>query len=310
MKRKKWLVGLALVIAVGLVGCQAKKETKEKTTKTKETQVRPKIEKVIKGETFTYHVMKPDEVFGATAVLVEKNGKGLLVDTQFSKENAEDIVAYIKEKQITLDTLYISYSDPDFYFGTAVIKEAFPDAKVLATASTIKRIKETNEAKQAVWQETLQDNAPDRILLPELAPSALTLDSDTLQIVGSDEEKQTLYQPTDKILLGGILVAADSHLFMADTKTRESQEQWLKDLEELTTFGATRVIPSHFASGNDFSPENIAFTKEYLERFMLSEATYTTSEEIIQDMKAAYPNMPDDSLEMSAKVVTGEMDWE
>ncbi|WCG22689.1 MBL fold hydrolase [Vagococcus lutrae] len=310
MKRKKWLVGLALVIAVGLVGCQAKKETKEKTTKTKETQVRPKIEKVIKGETFTYHVMKPDEVFGATAVLVEKNGKGLLVDTQFSKENAEDIVAYIKEKQITLDTLYISYSDPDFYFGTAVIKEAFPDAKVLATASTIKRIKETNEAKQAVWQETLQDNAPDRILLPELAPSALTLDSDTLQIVGSDEEKQTLYQPTDKILLGGILVAADSHLFMADTKTRESQEQWLKDLEELTTFGATRVIPNHFASGNDFSPENIAFTKEYLERFMLSEATYTTSEEIIQDMKAAYPNLPDDSLEMSAKVVTGEMDWE
>lgn len=310
MKRKKWLVGLALVIAVGLVGCQAKKETKEKTTKTKETQVRPKIEKVIKGETFTYHVMKPDEVFGATAVLVEKNGKGLLVDTQFSKENAEDIVAYIKEKQITLDTLYISYSDPDFYFGTAVIKEAFPDAKVLATASTIKRIKETNEAKQAVWQETLQDNAPDRILLPELAPSALTLDSDTLQIVGSDEEKQTLYQPTDKILLGGILVAADSHLFMADTKTRESQEQWLKDLEELTTFGATRVIPSHFASGNDFSPENIDFTKEYLERFMLSEATYTTSEEIIQDMKAAYPNLPDDSLEMSAKVVTGEMDWE
>lgn len=173
--------------------------------------------------------MKPDEVFGATAVLVEKNGKGLLVDTQFSKEHAEDIVAYIKEKQITLDTLYISYSDPDFYFGTAVMKEAFSDAKVLATASTIKRIKETNEAKQAVWQETLQDNAPDRILLPELAPSALTIDSDMLHIVGSDEEKQTLYQPTDKILLGGILTAADSHLFMADTKTRESQEQWLKD---------------------------------------------------------------------------------
>lgn len=310
MKCKKWLVGLALVIAIGLIGCQAKKETKEKTTKTKENQVHSKIEKIIKAETFTSHVRKPDEVFGATAVLVEKNGKELLVDTQFSKENADDIVAYIKEKQITLDTLYISYSDPDFYFGTAVMKEVFPDVKFLATASTIKRIKETNEAKQAVWQEALQDNAPDRILLPELAPSALTLDSDTLQIVGSDEEKQTLYQPTDKILLGGILVATDSHLFMADTKTRESQEQWLKDLEELTTFGATRVIPSHFASGNDFSPENIAFTKEYLERFMLSEATYTTSEKIIQDMKAAYPDLPDDSLEMSAKIVTGETDWE
>lgn len=95
--------------------------------------------------------MKPDEVFGATAVLVEKNGKGLLVDTQFSNEHAEDIVTYIKEQQITLNTLYISYSDLDFYFGTAVMKEAFPDAKVLATASTVKRIKETNEAKQAVW---------------------------------------------------------------------------------------------------------------------------------------------------------------
>lgn len=109
----------------------------------------------------------------------------------------------------------------------------------------------------------------------------MTLDSNTLQIVGSDEEKQTLYQSTDKILLGGILVAGDSHLFMADTKTRESQEQWLKDLEEPTTFGATRMKPSPFASGNDFSPENIAFTKEYLERFMLSEAAYTTSKAII-----------------------------
>lgn len=137
----------------------------------------------------------------------------------------------------------------------------------------------------------------------------MTLDTDTLQIVGSDELKQTLYQPTDKILLGGILVAADSHLFMADTKTRESQEQWVQDLEELSTFGADNVIPSHFASGNDFSSDNIAFTKEYLERFLLSEATYSTSDEIVQDMKA-YTNLPDDSLEMSAKVVTGEMDWE
>ncbi|MDO5741921.1 MAG: MBL fold hydrolase [Vagococcus sp.] len=209
-----------------------------------------------------------------------------------------------------LETIYISYSDPDFYFGTAVIKDAFPDAKVLATASTIARIQETNEAKQAVWQETLKENAPDRIVLPELAPSALTLDTDTLQIVGSDELKQTLYQPTDKILLGGILVAADSHLFMADTKTRESQEQWVQDLEELSTFGADNVIPSHFASGNDFSSDNIAFTKEYLERFLLSEATYSTSDEIVQDMKAAYPDLPDNSLEMSAQVVTGEMDWE
>lgn len=106
MKCKKWLVGLALVIAVGLVGCQAKKETKEKTTKTKENQVHPKIEKIIKGETFTYHVMKPDEVFGAIAVLVEKNGKGLLVDTQFSKENANAIVSYIKERDSVRNYLY------------------------------------------------------------------------------------------------------------------------------------------------------------------------------------------------------------
>ncbi|MDO5741920.1 MAG: hypothetical protein Q4Q13_03115 [Vagococcus sp.] len=103
MRRRKWLMSLAVVIAMGVVGCQAKKETKENT---KETQVSPQIEKEIVGETFTYHVMKPDEVFGATAVLVEKNGKGLLVDTQFSKENANAIVSYIKERDSVRNYLY------------------------------------------------------------------------------------------------------------------------------------------------------------------------------------------------------------
>lgn len=41
--------------------------------------------KKIQGIDATYLIMNPDPVFGSTATIIEKNGKGLLVDTQFSK---------------------------------------------------------------------------------------------------------------------------------------------------------------------------------------------------------------------------------
>ncbi|HHI9461836.1 TPA: hypothetical protein ACP9DA_000505 [Enterococcus faecalis] len=68
------------------------------------------------------------------------------------------------------------------------------------------------------------------------------------------------------------------------------------------------VIPGHFEAGNQFMPQNIKFTKEYIEKFITAEKESKVSSEIITKMKNYYPKLPEGNLEMSAKVVTGEMD--
>ncbi len=262
------------------------------------------------GTALTYYTMTPEPIFGATATIIAQDGHGLLIDSQFSNADADNIVQVAKQHQITIETIYLSYSDPDYYFGTFRIKEAFPDAKVVATASTIDRIKQTYADKLVVWKGVLGDERPQEIIIPAPIEQPLSVADQTLTIIGKDRQKQTVYSEADKLLLGGILVAADSHLFMADTKTVAAQRQWIEDLDELIELKPNVVIPEHFAAGNRFSPDNLTFTKRYIERFIKAEQGATTSDEIIQEMRAAYPHLADGSLEMSAKVVTGEQAWD
>ncbi|WP_101772254.1 MBL fold metallo-hydrolase [Peptostreptococcus faecalis] len=264
----------------------------------------------ITGRNVNYYVMEPEAIFGATATIIEKEGKALLVDTQFSQDDAENIIRVAKENEIEIETIYISYSDPDYYFAANKILEAFPNAKLIATASNIERIQSTYEDKLVVWKDILKDKAPDKIIIPNEVRDLIKLDNEEFIIFGNDEKKQTLYNKLDELILGGILISTDSHLFMADTKTVESQKQWIDDLNELISINPKTVIPGHFSKENEFSFENIKFTKEYIEKFMEVEKESKASNETIEKMKNIYPDLPDGSLEMSAKVVTGEMPWD
>lgn len=315
MKKKNIIGVLGMFIMVGLlVACGNKNEkeatkTSESATQNKQTNTDISYTETV-GKNVRYYTFAPDPVFGSTATIIEKEGKGLLVDTQFSTEDADKIVQVAKEKNISIDTIYISYSDPDYYFGTARIKETFPKAKVIATPATIKRIKETYKNKVMTWKETLKDKSPKEIIIPNPVTTQMKLENEVFDIFGQNAAKQTLYNKNDDLLLGGILISTGSHLFMADTKTIESQEQWVKDLQELEKLKPKTVIPGHFGAEDTFTPENIRFTKEYIEKFMEVQKESTTSDEIIKKMKEAYPNLDDGSLEMSAKVVTGEQEWE
>lgn len=268
------------------------------------------IYKKINGKQVTYTTMQPDPIFGITATLITKAGKGLLVDTQFSQNDADEIGKVIKAQHVELETIYVSYSDPDFYFGVARIKEAFPDAKVVATASTVKRIRKTYKGKLATWSEVLKAGAPKQIIMPNVVADSIQLDDQVFRIIGSDTIKQTLYSPEDNLLLGGILVFADSHIFMADTKTLASQQQWIADLDELIQLKPQVVIPGHFGARNTFSADNLSHTKAYLQKFMEVQQANRTSVEIVNQMTQAYPDLAIGNLVLGAKVVAGEQAWD
>src|SRR3982751_5054642 len=76
----------------------------------------------------------------------------------------------IKATGKKLTTIYISQSDPDYYFSLAPIKAAFPDAKVIAAPATIDAINSNVEKKLATWGPQLKENGPQTladIVMPE-----------------------------------------------------------------------------------------------------------------------------------------------
>jgi glyoxylase-like metal-dependent hydrolase (beta-lactamase superfamily II) len=76
-------------------------------------------------------------------VLVSGKTDAVLIDTGFTQADAHRIAAMVLDSRKTLKTIYISQADPDFYFGAGVLKKLFPEATLIASAPTVKKIQAT-----------------------------------------------------------------------------------------------------------------------------------------------------------------------
>ena len=74
----------------------------------------------------TLDVYNPGEaaIFPVSSVLVSGEKDAILVDAQFGKGQAEQLVQKIRASGKHLTTIYISHGDPDYYFGARSIKMA------------------------------------------------------------------------------------------------------------------------------------------------------------------------------------------
>ena len=101
----------------------------------------------------------------------------MLIDGGFTYPDGRALAEAIKATGKTLTTIYVSQSDPDYYFSLKPVREAFPAAKVLAASATVEAIKGNMDKKLAAWGPQLKENGPQThadIVIPEAfdAPSA------------------------------------------------------------------------------------------------------------------------------------------
>ena len=72
----------------------------------------------------------------------------------------------------------------------------------------------------------------------------------------------------------------------------------------------TQVIPGHYIGERPTGDKAIRFTQDYLQSFEQALGAKKGSAYVIKTMTAAWPGLADESsLELSAKVNTGEMKW-
>jgi glyoxylase-like metal-dependent hydrolase (beta-lactamase superfamily II) len=258
-------------------------------------------------------VFNPGEaaIFPVASVLVKGQHDAILVDAQFSRAEALKLAERIRASGKRLTTIYISHGDPDFYFGLDVLQEAFPDAKIVATAQTVAAMHKKADAKLAYWGPILKQNAPQRIVFPEvLKGDTLTLEGKALTVSGPSPERSYVWIPSIKAVVGGVVLFSDLHVWMADTQSAESRKAWLATLDGIEALHPSTVVPGHFAPGVPMSPASIAYTRGYVTRFVDAAAKAANSGELITTMQSAYPAAGLQSgLQTSAKVATGEMKW-
>ena len=253
-------------------------------------------------------------LFPVSSVIVSGKHDAILVDAQFGKAQAEQVVEKLRANGKQLTTIYISHGDPDYYFGLDTLVSAFPKARVVATAPTVEHIKKTMDAKLAYWGPQMGADKPQRLIVPEvLKGDRLTLEGQALQVIGLDgpqPDRSVVWIPSIKAVVGGILVTEGLHVWMADTQTAQSHADWLTGLKRIEDLQPVTVVPGHYLGKNSGSLDAVRFTASYIRAFDEESARTANAAELIAAMKKRYPDLAEESsLELGAKVAKGEMKW-
>ncbi len=251
-------------------------------------------------------------IFSVTSTIIYGDKDAMLIDAQFQKQYAEQLVKEIKATGKNLKTVFISHSDPDFYFGLDVIRKAFPSAKIISTAQTAYLISASKDDKMAVWKPQLKEDAPTEIIIPEAVNSIPDLEGNKIEIKQNPEDPahSFLWIPSLKTVAGGISVSTGSHVWMVDTQDLKAVDHWISVIDAMKALKPEQVVPSHF-SENSLLPQSLDFMKNYLENYKKVVAENKTAETIVSFMLKKYPELPGkEELEMGVKVFLGEMAWD
>ena len=177
--------------------------------------------------------------FFRAPVLLSGLTEALLIDGGFGYPDGRALADAIKATGKKLTAIYVSQSDPDYYFSLKPIREAFPGVKVIAASATVEAIKGSVEKKLAVWGPQLKENGPQAlsdVVLPEAfdGPS-LTVDGETVDIVAADglANRRYLWVPSLKAVFGGVMIFSGVHAWTADTPTKQQRAAWIANLDKI-----------------------------------------------------------------------------
>lgn len=258
-------------------------------------------------------VYNPQEnaIFPVSSTLVSGPTEAILFDAQFSTKDGEKLVEMIKSRNKTLKAIVITSGDPDFYFGLQPIVKAFPDAKVLATPQVVEHIRATKEAKLQYWGPQMKEGVPTALTVPQATTETrFRVDGETLELRHPNDYAAYVWVPANRAILGGTAVASGIHVWTADTQTPELRASWRNILTEMHSLQPSQVIPGHYLGERPEGDRAIRFTQDYLQSFEQALAAKKGSTWVISTMKAAWPGLAEESsLELSAKVNSGEMAW-
>lgn len=258
----------------------------------------------------------PDGFF-RSPVLLTGADEAVLIDGGWTLGDGRALAEAIRATGKRLTTIYVSQSDPDYYFSLGPVRAAFPEARVVAAPAALAEIRANVETKLKTWGPQLGANGPQTladVVLPEaLEARSLTLGAETIEIVDSDgfrKRGRYLWVPSLRAVFGGVLTFNRVHVWTADTPAPEDRAAWIAALDALAARDPAIVVAGHAAADAPTDASAIAYTRTYLLAFEEERVRAADSAALIAAMTARYPGLGMAvALEIGAKVAKGEMRW-
>lgn len=262
------------------------------------------------------HFPAGENGFFRAPVLISGATEAVLIDGGFTFPDGKALAEAIKATGKKLTTIYVSQSDPDYYFSLKPIQEAFPDARVIAASETVAAIKGSIDKKLAVWGPQLKENGPQTladVVIPEVFDEkTLSVDGETIEIVNAEglANRRYLFVPSLNAVFGGVMIFAGVHVWTADTPTKEQRAAWIANLEKIAARKPAIVVAGHMTPQSPADLSGVEHTRAYLIAFEEELAKAKDAAALKSAMEARFPGLGMGvALDIGSKVATGEMKW-
>src|SRR6202140_1249222 len=192
----------------------------------------------------------------------------IVIDPQFSLSEAHRLAAEILESKKNLTIIYITHPHPDHLFGLAVLKQAFPAARIVALPATVSAAKTGGPARQKFWFPTYGNNipGPEPVLPEELTTPVLTLEGENFPITGGVQGadgpgNSFVYIPSLKAVVTGDIVFDQVYFGVPRDSAREN---WTKTISQIAALNPSIVIPGHEGPAATHDMRAIEWMKKYM----------------------------------------------
>ena len=229
-----------------------------------------------------------DAGLGANSHLLIGDREVMLVDTQFLISEARKVVETVKATGKRLTTIFVTHEHPDHHFGTQTIKQAFPEARVLARPSTVAAIDATAHAKMDQWRPTYGAEIPTSYERPEPhAASTLVFEGREIHLIdlgaGESETGTALHLKEEKLLLSADFVYHQVFAWIV----ANHPSSWSLALDRLDGLqDVETVLPGHGPAGDRTL---IRGMRDYLKTFADVVTTSPDAGAAKVEMKRRYP---------------------
>ena len=219
----------------------------------------------------------------------------IVIDSQFSLSEAHRLAAEILESKKNLTTIYVTHPHPDHFFGLAVLKQAFPNARAVALPATAEAEKRAWPARQKFWFSTYGNDipGPDPVELEALTTPVLTLEGEQFPITGPVQGgdgpgNSFVYIPSLKAVITGDIVF--DHVYFGVPRGK-AREDWSKTIDQITALNPAIIVPGHEGPGATRDMRSIQFMKKYIADWDANVASSKDAAEMKAKVLAQYPGL-------------------
>lgn len=245
--------------------------------------------------TIKVHTGRGQTGYDVNSTMISGEKDMLVIDPQFTLSEAHKLAAEILESKKNLVLIYCTHPHPDHLFGLAVLKQAFPNAKIVALSSTVEGAKTGWPARQKFWFPTYGNNipGPDPVLPEQMSEPFLTLEGEQFPVTGPVQGddgpgNSFVYIPSLKAVVTGDVVFDHVYFGVPRGPARES---WSKTIDQIMALQPEIVIPGHEAPGATHDRRAIDFMKKYMADWDANVARSKDAAEMTANVLKQYPGL-------------------